>query len=236
MPRMNRPPADPLDSSGPDPFAELEARRAAALPIGLHPRGPGVRRRPGPPFTQGVHGGMHMLMRALGWLLAAAAIVLGSLAFLIAITPPVRAAAAPAQAASASVQADAAGEAAQQDLLRGVSLLQWFLAFVALANMLLSVSTWHAARQKAANARLDALEDEMRERLGLLDLGHVRLQEALEKAPSHDHLAEVYRELRGVATKVDTMVGAQAQVTSLLQQLVAQQLHRPHSVGPGRHP
>lgn len=31
MPRMNRPP-DPLDSSGPDPFADHEARRAAAPP------------------------------------------------------------------------------------------------------------------------------------------------------------------------------------------------------------
>ncbi len=118
----------------------------------------------------------------------------------------------------------AAATAVLHEAPAAATSLQYALGAVALMNLLLSVSTWHASRQKAASARLDALEATIRTEIAAHASLLVELKAKAEEALTHDHLAEVYRELRTMATKVDTMVGVQEQATALLRQLLQQQL------------
>ncbi|MBL8351213.1 MAG: hypothetical protein JNL87_12985 [Burkholderiaceae bacterium] len=103
-------------------------------------------------------------------------------------------------------------------------VLKWTLGVVALANLVLSVSTWHAARLKAAASRLETLESLVRDRLREHDEAVIRLEAAVDAAVTHDHLAEVYRDIKTTAAQVHTLVGQQGQATDLLRQLLAQQL------------
>lgn len=105
-----------------------------------------------------------------------------------------------------------------------ITLLQWGLAVVALGNLLLSIGTWIAARHKVATARLDALEDDIRERQLEFEVALARLTMQADTAPNHDHLAAVYGAVNAVGSKVDQMIGAQDQTRALLQQLLQQQL------------
>lgn len=155
-----------------------------------------------------------------GWL--AVAVLLCVVAILI--TPMLAAGSAQAAPAVELAPANAPPHADRPGPAEALTLLQWSLAGVALGNLLLSISTWHAARQKAATARIDALEDEIRERQLEFELALARLKSRADAAPTHDHLATVYGALNAVASKVDQMRGAQDQTCALLQQLLQQQL------------
>jgi hypothetical protein len=153
------------------------------------------------------------------WVMVAALLAALVAVVATAISAPV------AHAASGPTAVAAAVVHAEED---SSSKLQWAVTGVALANLLLSVSTWHAARQKAAISRLEQLEAEMRLRLAATSQELARLVAQTEaqaaRAIGHHHLDEVYRELRTVATKVDVMVGTSEQTTTLMRQLLERQL------------
>jgi hypothetical protein len=105
-----------------------------------------------------------------------------------------------------------------------MSLYEIIITCVAFTNLLLTLGALHAARQKAATARLDLLETDVRAQLAAhADTLH-KLQAAAEVAIDHSHLEAVYERLNGIAEQVHQMVGAQEQMNALLRQLLAQQL------------
>lgn len=155
-----------------------------------------------------------------GWL------AVGALLWVLATLAAAMLTARPAQAATAVdlAPANAPPHAQQPGSAEALTLLQWSLAAVALGNLLLSISTWNAARHKVATARLDALEDDIRERQLEFEVALARLTIQVDTAPTHDHLATVYGAVNAVGSKVDQMIGAQDQTRALLQQLLQQQL------------
>ena len=112
-----------------------------------------------------------------------------------------------------------------------MSVYEILIACVAMANLALALSTLHAARQKAATARLDAFEVATDHRLAATDRRLVAIDDALhrlralaEVAITHEHLSEVYRDLKGISQQVHTLLGQQQQMNENLRLLLAQQV------------
>ena len=109
-----------------------------------------------------------------------------------------------------------------------MSVYEILIACVALANLLLALSTLHAARQKAASARLDSFEVATDHRLAAADRRLVAIDGALhrlkalsEVAITHDHLTAVYNDLKGISQQVHTLLGQQQQMNDNLRLLLA---------------
>lgn len=102
----------------------------------------------------------------------------------------------------------------------GTTLQQWALAFVAAGNLLLGVSTWHTARQKAASARLDQFEGQVRDSLSLHADRISRLIEADKHRVTHDDLSEVYSDIKGIAAQVNALSGGVAQMNASINLLL----------------
>lgn len=142
------------------------------------------------------------------------ALLIASLALVLG-PPLLLALALPANAATAGpVGADAATAAS-------ASMLQWVLGAVALGNFLLALSAWHSARHKAATARLESLESEIRATLGNHATAITRLRAGADQAVTHDHLAEVYRDIKQVAAQINTISGQQNEINSNVRLLLA---------------
>ena len=169
---------------------------------------------------------LHLPPVPRGWRWIALGVLVVWLAALVALAVVVCAALTAGTAHAAEALAGPAAPLAPAGEAPGVSdaVLRWSLGLVALANLLLSLSTWHAARQKAAAARLEALEVAVRDQLAEHAQVLARLSAAVDGAVTHDHLAEVYRDIKTIAAQVHTLVGQQGQATDLLRQLLAQQL------------
>lgn len=105
-----------------------------------------------------------------------------------------------------------------------MTLYEIIIACIACTNLALTLGALHAARQKAATARLNLLETDVRGQLTAHADALHKLQTAAEGAIDHDHLEAVYGRLNAIAEQVHQMVGSQEQMNALLRQLLAQQL------------
>lgn len=105
-----------------------------------------------------------------------------------------------------------------------MSLYEIIIACVAGTNLTLTLLSLRASLAKAATARLDALETEVFDRLADHDEALARITAQIDGSVTHDHLAEVYRDIKGISQQVHNLVGQQGQITDLLRQLLAQQL------------
>ena len=99
---------------------------------------------------------------------------------------------------------------------------QTIVAFIAAANLLLSLAALVSARAKAGTDRIDRLEAEMRAALKAHDDRFALLGAAIERAASQDHLADVYRDLAKISQQVHTLLGQQEQMNENLRLLLAQ--------------
>lgn len=105
-----------------------------------------------------------------------------------------------------------------------MSTYEIVIACVALTNLTLTILSLLAARAKAASSKLVELEDALRRDIRALDTELHALKVAASGAVSHDHLADVYRDLKGIAEQVHTLVGQQEQMNELMRQLLAKLL------------
>ena len=102
-----------------------------------------------------------------------------------------------------------------------VSTLQWALAAVAAGNFLLSLATWYSGRHKAAAAELEAFKNAVREQFGQQARQLAVLESDGENAIGHEHLAEVYRDIKAIAAQINTLAGQQQQMNDNLRLLLA---------------
>ena len=105
-----------------------------------------------------------------------------------------------------------------------MSTYEFVIACVALTNLTLTILSLVAARAKAASSKLAELEDSLRQEMKDLKGDVQQLQVTATGAINHDHLAEVYRDLKGIAEQVHTLVGQQEQMNELMRQLLAKLL------------
>jgi hypothetical protein len=105
-----------------------------------------------------------------------------------------------------------------------MSTYEIVIACVAVTNLTLTILSLLSGRAKAASSKLTALETSLREDITRLTTELQSLKLSATAAVNHDHLAEVYRDLKGIAEQVHTLVGQQAQMNELMRQLLAKQL------------
>ena len=101
-----------------------------------------------------------------------------------------------------------------------MSLYETIITCVALLNLALTITTLRAASHKAASTRLEALERDVREKLAEHESSLTRLLAIEDGAVTHDHLAEVYKAINGVAAQVHTLLGQQQQMNENLRLLL----------------
>lgn len=118
--------------------------------------------------------------------------------------------------------AHAADKALAAAITDDISNLQWVLAAVSAGNLALSISTWAAARHKAGAALLDEIKRDLNGQLQLQADALHRLQGQMDSSVTHDHLAEVYRDIKGIAEQLHTLMGQQQQMNENLRLLLAQ--------------
>lgn len=99
---------------------------------------------------------------------------------------------------------------------------QTFVAAIAVANLLLALAAFAAARAKAGTDRIDRLEADVRAALRAHDDAIARLGAAIERSVNQDHLADVYRDLAKISQHVHTLLGQQTQMNENLRLLLAQ--------------
>ena len=103
-----------------------------------------------------------------------------------------------------------------------ISNLQWVLAAVSAGNLALSISTWAAARHKAGAALLDEIKRDLNGQLQQQADALHRLQGQMDSSVTHDHLAEVYSDIKGIAQQLHILMGQQQQMNENLRLLLAQ--------------
>lgn len=91
------------------------------------------------------------------------------------------------------------------------------IACTTLVNLALAVTTFVSNRAKANGERLSLLEKSTAEQFKAHDQALAELQAVGEVAVTHDHLAEVYRDIKGIAEQVHTMLGQQEQMNQNLR-------------------
>lgn len=105
-----------------------------------------------------------------------------------------------------------------------MSQYEIIIACVAMTNLILTLATLSAARAKAATTRIDALETTVMSRLHRHDEEIQRLRANGEVAVTHEHLAELYRDIKALSQQVHNLAGNQQQMNELLRQLLAKEL------------
>lgn len=98
------------------------------------------------------------------------------------------------------------------------------IATLGVVNLALALFNFSAARAKASGERLDAMEKSITERFGKLNQSVSDLKTVAESAITHDHLADVYADIKDIAGKLHVLVGQNTQMHASLQLLLNQQL------------
>lgn len=106
-----------------------------------------------------------------------------------------------------------------------MSTYEIIITCVALLNVALTITTLRAANRKAATARLDDLEAALREQLRQHEGALQKLVATAEAAVTHEHLADVYRDIKAIAQQVHVMVGQQQQMNENMRLLLRKMVH-----------
>lgn len=100
-------------------------------------------------------------------------------------------------------------------------VLRWTTIGVAAANLGITFSLWLASRRKAERESLAAVEASLRDEIKEHAQQLQRLATAIEAAPTHRHLADVYRDVKGISQQVNQLVGQQALMNENLRLVLA---------------
>lgn len=95
--------------------------------------------------------------------------------------------------------------------------LEFGMGLVALGNLLLGITAWLSARAKAASSKLEALEEHLRAQMQRQDESINWLRTRMEAAPTHEHLAELYRDIKAIGEQVHVLLGQQRQMNDNLR-------------------
>jgi hypothetical protein len=98
-----------------------------------------------------------------------------------------------------------------------VSSYEILIACTTLINLALATTTFFSNRAKANGERLATLEKSTADQFKAHNQQLAELQAAGDVAVTHDHLAEVYRDIKGIAEQVHTMLGQQEQMNQNLR-------------------
>lgn len=150
--------------------------------------------------------------------IASAVLCVPGTALLWALAPVVALAAEVAPQAATATTATAAAAAGDA---HGVGGLQFGLAAVALGNFLLSVSSFYLARHRVTTDKLNQLEVQMRSQFAAHGERIAGLAATAESAITHDHLAEVYGDIKGIAAQINNLAGQQQQMNDNLRLMLA---------------
>lgn len=136
----------------------------------------------------------------------------------LASTPALRVAFALACAALAlAAPAAALADAGADSITLNKTALEFGMGLVALGNMLLGITAWVSARAKAASSKLEAVEEHLRAQLQRQDESINWLRARMEAAPTHEHLAELYRDIKSIGEQVHVLLGQQRQMNDNLR-------------------
>lgn len=120
--------------------------------------------------------------------------------------------------------ARAAGGDAHGYAIDELALLRWVTIGVAIANLGIAASLWLASRRKAEAEALQALEVDLRGEIK----EHARMLHqaaaALAAMPTHDHLADVYRDVKAINRQVSQLCGQLTGMNDNLRLLIARSL------------
>ena len=106
-----------------------------------------------------------------------------------------------------------------------MTLYEIIITCVASFNLVLTLTTLRSNSAKAASSRLDALERALRDQLHEHATQLARLRVTTDNGITHDHLADVYADLKGIAQQVHMLVGQQQQMNENLRLLLARMVH-----------
>lgn len=166
-----------------------------------------------------------LLACALGLVLGLVLLVLGPLllgaavltALIAVLAPPALAADGPSWVATAATATAAAAVSEPA----GFGGMQFALAAVACGNFVLSLSSFYLARQRVTSDRLNTLEVQMREQLAEHGQRIAAMAASAESAVTHEHLAQVYGDIKAIAAQINNLAGQQQQMNDNLRLVLA---------------
>jgi hypothetical protein len=106
-----------------------------------------------------------------------------------------------------------------------MSLYEIVITCVALVNVVITLTVLRANAAKAATAQLEAIERELRDQIQEHESQLSRLHVNSENAITHEHLSDVYADLKGIAQQVNMLVGQQMQMNENLRLLLQRMVH-----------
>ncbi|MCU0963558.1 MAG: hypothetical protein MUF08_00540 [Burkholderiaceae bacterium] len=102
-----------------------------------------------------------------------------------------------------------------------MSIYEILITCVAAINLVLTLHNMRANGEKANSARLHEIEVSLRAKIQEHEGQLNRLLGQTEQAITHDHLDQVYADLRSIAQQVHQLVGQQQQMNDNLRLLLA---------------
>lgn len=102
-----------------------------------------------------------------------------------------------------------------------MTLYEILISTVAGVNLLLTLNNMRSNSCKAADERVNDLEDSLRKQLKEHEATLNRLAARAELSITHEHLSEVYGDLKGISEQVHQLVGQHEQMNQNLRLLLA---------------